>query len=91
MRAEIDPLVSVLRVFSKGREHGDAYEWSVTAQHIDRTTIELVGVISPPTFSQWRAVERCCREAGIETVVFYRMRRGEKVLHRRDLIKKSKA
>lgn len=82
--AQIEPLSAVVRFWhDEQSQYGDPYDWVATLRWITPNEVEVIGITKPPTPSVWRAVKAACREMGIERIVFYRMRHGEKV--RREL------
>lgn len=72
MKARIEPLTAVLRVFSDGRDHGDPYDFACTLRWLDSQTVELLGVDKAPAPSMWRPIVEALREAGAKEFVFTR-------------------
>lgn len=73
--AHIQPLSGIIRVFDdKKAYHQDDYEWCGTLRWIDDNTVELLGIIKPPTLSQVRAIKKTCIDMGIEKLIFQRLR-----------------
>ena len=86
MHAEFENLSGIIRIFEDGKNYGDEYGWAVTVRYLDKETVEFLGITKAPTISQWRAIEDCCREEGIKTIVFYRiLNDGTKKEHVLDL------
>jgi len=80
--AHLQLLSGILRVYVDGSfESKDRYEWCCTVVSVDSETIELLGVIKPPTKAIWRAIEDCLRNAGYKQVRFTRYRNGLKTTH----------
>lgn len=86
MHAEFEMIAGVVRVFLPGKTYGDKYEWSATIRYLDSETVEILGIVRAPTISEWRAVERCCKQNKVKRVMFYRIGKdGSKKKHTREL------
>lgn len=80
--ASIEPMVGVVRFWvSAEAGYGDPYDWVATVRWVDPDTVEIVGITKPPTPDAWRAVKLALAEQGVRSIVFYRMRNGQKVKH----------
>ncbi len=88
-RAYLEPLAARLRVFADGAKHGDPY-WGASVRWIDRKTVDLGLVLSPPTPSQWRATCDIFAAEGCERILFFRWVDGEEVPHEIDLTKRKR-
>jgi len=67
----------VVRVIPGGR-YGDPYSFSCTYEIIDGETVELLGVMSLPNFSDMRALLRAFWEDGYKYLQWHRIK-GDKV------------
>lgn len=81
MTAELEPLVSVLRVFEDGQAYGDPYSWCCTVQWLDRHTVQLCGVLKAPTPTQWRAIDTALARLGVTHVRFERKAGARQGVH----------
>ena len=80
MRAHVEPISGILRVFAEGHEYGDPYEWACTVRWISRRVVELCGVTAPPRPSHLRAMRAELLRFGAEVLVM--RRRGRKKVWR---------
>lgn len=75
MHAELRPTTWVLRIFERGQTHGDPYSWACSVEQIDENTIELMGVMIPPSPSVWRAIRKMADDRQW-TIIFRRIRKN---------------
>ena len=66
MKAAIESISGVIRVWHDGCVYGDPYEWVATVRWINRKTVEILGYTSRVTPSIWRAVIKECQKNGID-------------------------
>ena len=69
----IEPLSGVLRI---GGAYGDPYRYAVTLRYLSPREVEILSVLRAPTPSEWRAMAKVLRAAGIERARFSRCRAG---------------
>lgn len=69
MKASIEPISGVIRVWVDGCVYGDPYEWVATVRWLNRTTIEILGYTTKVTPSIWKAVIKECQRLGIEKIL----------------------
>lgn len=81
MNAELQPLVSVLRVFPDGGKYGDPYDFCTTVRHLDQATVEIIGAMRAPKPSEWRAIRECLIKAKTTTAIFIRIKNGCESAH----------
>ena len=81
MNAELQPLVSVLRVFPDDGKYGDPYGFCATVRHLDPKTVEIIGAMRAPKPSEWRAIRDCLRKAKADTAIFTRIKNGCESAH----------
>lgn len=72
--AHLEMIGGVIRVFAEGKQYGDEYEYAITFRTLAHDKAEMIGVIQPPTISQWKAIQKCLKENGIKTFVLTRKR-----------------
>jgi hypothetical protein len=83
MKAEIEPISGVIRVWVDGGVYGDPYEWVATVRWLSRDKIEILGYTTKVTPSIWKAVIKECQRLGIVSIlaVSYKDRqRKEKII-----------
>jgi len=88
MNAELQHLVSVLRIFPDYGTYGDPYGFCATVRHLDPKTVEIIGAMRAPKPSEWRAIRECLRKAGADTAIFTRIKNGCESAHYIKLPKK---
>ena len=76
MKAELQPLVGVLRVFPDGGKYGDPYSFCATVHHLDQETVEIIGAMRAPKPSEWRAIRECLRKTRVKMAIFTRIKNG---------------
>jgi len=69
MKAEIEPLVGVIRVWALGKVYGDPYEWVATVRYIKKDTVEILGYTKKVTKDIWKAVIKECQYKGITKIL----------------------
>ncbi len=72
MRAELESLTSIIRVFRDGLGYGDPYEFSATIRWISPTRVEVLGIQRAPKPSEWRAITECLHSHGGEELLISR-------------------
>ena len=76
MKAHIEPLSGVIRIYKEGSGFidQDPYEWCATIRWRDHETIEIMGVTSPPTVQMWKAIKELLKDesSGINRVEIVR-------------------
>ena len=72
--AYIEPIGGVIRVFADGKTYGDKYEYSAAFRTLSNTRVEVIGIMTAPTPSQWRAMSKCFVKAGYTEHVVTRIR-----------------
>lgn len=70
MKAHLEPLIWVLRVFSDGNNPGDPYVWCATLKKIDEETVEILGVLVGPSLAQIRAIKTAIKAAGFSRAIW---------------------
>lgn len=55
--ASIEWLAGVVRVWPTGKRYGDPYLWCATIRVIDLETVEIMGAMTAPELSEWRAIQ----------------------------------
>ena len=89
MHAEFEPLAGVVRIFEDGNSYGDPYVWISSIRFINNKTVEIVGTLSAPKPSTWKAILRMAQDMGIERIIFTRKRKdGTQEIHEVDVKKK---
>lgn len=78
MTGEFEPVSGWIRVWADGRHFPDPFEWTAGVRFIERDTIEICAVDKPVTPGIWRAVVEECRRIGVRTILFKRIKDGEK-------------
>lgn len=81
MIADLQPLVSLIRIFPEGGQYGDPYTYCATIRHLDRETVEIIGALRAPTPSEWRAIRVALADAGVTKAMFMRIKDGIKSHH----------
>jgi len=66
MRAEIERIAGVLRVFDEDKEYGEPYEWAATVRWLSKDEIEIMGDVAPISCSIYRAIVDECVRLGIK-------------------------
>lgn len=78
MKAAIEPISGVIRVWMDGGVYGDPYEWVATVRWINRTSVEILGYTRRVTPGIWRAVSKECQKNGIEKVLAVSYHNGKR-------------
>ena len=81
MTADLEPLVSLIRIFPDGGRYGDPYSYCATIRHLDRETVEIIGALRAPTPGEWRAIRVALAGAGITKATFMRIKDDIKSYH----------
>jgi hypothetical protein len=83
MAAAVEFLSGVVRFWANdSAQYGDPYEWCATVRWINPDTVEILGVIKPPSKQVWAAVLSELGQYGAKELVFYRIKNGVKREHR---------
>lgn len=69
VRAELEPLVSVIRVWEDDKSYGDPYEWVATVRHLDLHTVEILGYVKPLTKESVRAIHAALDQVSIKSIL----------------------
>lgn len=73
--AHIEKISGIIRVFDEGCEaYKDEYEWCATLRWLEDDIVEVMGAMSAPTPSQWRAIKTALKDIGVKGAVFKRIR-----------------
>jgi hypothetical protein len=70
MKAHLEPITFVIRVFDEGKDFGDPYAFSATLIRIDKNTVKFMGVDKQITIEMWRALDLALYEAGFKYFTF---------------------
>ena len=69
MKAEMETLTSIIRVFKEGKSYGDAYEFSAAVRWINPERVEIMGTLRAPRPSEWRAMQECLKAHGAKELL----------------------
>lgn len=83
-KAVLEMISGLIRVYPEEKKYGDRYEYVVTCRTLSKDRVELLGVMTAPTPSQWRAIRECLRSHGVVDAVMTR-RRTDGTVERRYL------
>ena len=64
MRAEIEMIAGIIRVFADGDSYGDPYVWVATVKKLGESEVELCGMMESPTLSMLKAIRKECVRRG---------------------------
>jgi hypothetical protein len=78
--SRLEHISGVIRVWlNPNAGYRDPYDWVATVRWIDCETVEIVGILKPPTPSIWRATKDELARHGAKTIIFYRIKGGRKI------------
>lgn len=76
-KADIEPISSVLRIFSKDCEYGDQYCWCCTIRWVNQKKVELCGVTEFPKLEYRKSIAKALWLIGVKEVFFIRIKDGK--------------
>jgi len=85
MTAWLEPLSAVMRIGGDNAKHGDSYHFAATIRYLGIDVVEVLGVDTPVTKTDWKAIEECLRKSGVKRMLFKRIKNGIEREHWRDL------
>jgi hypothetical protein len=72
--AHLEVIGGLIRVFPEGKSFGDPYEYAITIRTLSHDKVEVLGTLTSPTPSQWRAIQECLKSNGFKAFVITRKR-----------------
>lgn len=69
MKAEIEPIVGIIRVWLPGKVYGDPYEWCATVRYLKKDTIEILGYTKKVSKECWKAIIKECQYKQITKIL----------------------
>ena len=69
LKAELEPLVQLIRVFRDEEKLGDPYLWCGTLCRVERGVAEMMGVMQAPTPEAWHAIRQAVLAGGYKQLI----------------------
>lgn len=66
----------IIRIFGDNKEYGDEYCWAATIKKISNEVIEILGVATPLTFKQARAIKKELKKLGFKKILINKFKNG---------------
>lgn len=76
MRAELEPLAGVLRVWEAGKSRPHPYLYHITVRWVTHERVELMTITEPPSMKEVAAMAVALDAAGVKTAYWQRYRDG---------------